>query len=42
MHEQEEQIQRSIPVEGDDVESLVNDGPVDHAIDAMVRIPRRG
>ena len=30
-----------IPVEGDDVESLVNDGPVDHAIGAMVRILRR-
>ncbi len=40
--EQEERIQRAVPVEGDDVESLVNDGPVDHAVDAMVRILRRG
>lgn len=40
--EQQERIRRAIPVEGDDVESLVNDGPVDHAIDAMVRILRRG
>ena len=40
--EQEERIRRSVPVEGDDVESLVNDGPIDHAVDAMVRILRRG
>ena len=40
--EQEERIKRAVPVEGDDVESLVNDGPVDHAVDAMVRILRRG
>lgn len=36
--DQQERLRRAIPVEGDDVESLVNDGPVDHAIDAMVRI----
>lgn len=40
--DQEKRILRTVPVEGDDVESLVNDGPVDHAIDAMVRILRRG
>lgn len=40
--DQEERLRRAIPVEGDDVESLINDGPVDHAIDAMVRILRRG
>ena len=39
--EQEERLHRTMPVEGDDVESLVNDCPVDHAIDAMVRILRR-
>ncbi len=39
--DQEERIRRAVPVEGDDVESLVNDGPVDHAIGAMVRILRR-
>ena len=39
---QEERTQRAIPVEGDDVEFLVDDGPVSHAIDAMVRILRRG
>ena len=40
--EQEERLQRTIPIEGDDVESLLNDGPVDHAVDALVRILRRG
>ncbi|MDE0047443.1 MAG: phosphonate metabolism protein/1,5-bisphosphokinase (PRPP-forming) PhnN [bacterium] len=40
--DQEERLRRTIPVEGDDVEFLVNDGPIDHAIDAMVRILRRG
>lgn len=39
--EQEERLHRTMPVEGDDVEFLVNDSPVDHAIDAMVRILRR-
>lgn len=39
--DQEERLRRAIPVEGDDVESLVNDGPVDHAIDALVRILHR-
>ena len=39
--EQKERLHRTMPVGGDDVESLVNDGPVDHAIDAMVRILRR-
>ncbi len=39
--EQEERLHRAMPVEGNDVESLVNDGPVDHAVDAMVRILRR-
>ena len=39
---QEERLHRTVPVEGDDVESLVNDGPVDHAVAAMVRMLRRG
>ena len=39
--DQEKRIRRAVPVEGDDVESLINDGPVDHAIDAMVRILHR-
>ena len=39
--EQEERLHRDMPVEGNDVESLVNDGPVDRAVDAMVRILRR-
>lgn len=39
--DQKERLRRAIPVEGDDVESLVNDGPVDHAIDALVRVLHR-
>ena len=39
--DQEERLDRTFPVEGNDVESLFNDGSVDHAVDAMVRILRR-
>ena len=40
VEEQEERLHRTLPVVGDDVEFLVNDGPVERAIDAMVRILR--
>ncbi len=40
--EQEERLHRKVPVEGDDIESLVNDGLPDHSIAAMVQILRRG